>query len=100
MVCVQLDETRYSVATRPLWPENLGKLLEVLNSRLSDCENRVLQPGNTDRVELFVEECLTELACKNRELLDNTEFDAPVFVLGKVSQTWNNRLLQVFDTNH
>ena len=50
-------------------------------------------------MKLLVEEVLAELAGQDWELLDDAEFDAPVLVLRKVSQTRDYRLLQVFDTN-
>lgn len=51
-------------------------------------------------MQLLVEEGLTELASKDRELLHNAQLNAPVLVLGEVSEAGNNRLLQVFDPDH
>ena len=70
-VRVQCDQARDGETTGPLSAKYFRELLEVVNGSLANREDRVLKPGDTDWVQSLIEETLTELACKDWELLYN-----------------------------
>jgi hypothetical protein len=66
----------------PFRTKYLGQLLQVLGRRLSDAKHGVAQPGHAERSEFLIEELYAQLAREERNILDNSETNAPLFVLG------------------
>lgn len=69
---------------RPLDAKDLCELLEVLRAGLTDAEDRVAEPGHAECAELLVEELDAQLACEQRDVLDDCQTHAPLLVLGEL----------------
>lgn len=78
--------------TGPLDTKYLGQLLQVVSSSLSDREDCVTQPAHAQSAELLVKELDTQLACQQRDVLDDSKSDSPLLVLCELCDGWEKRL--------
>lgn len=85
--------------TCPLNPENFGQFFKIVGRCLADGEHRITEPSHTQGTELLVEELNSELACQQRDILDDGQANPPLFVLGELNDGWEERLREKVDTN-
>lgn len=76
----------------PLHPEDLRKLLQVVRGGLSDREDGVTKPAHAESTQLLIEELYTQLACKQGDVLNDSESYSPLLVLGKLDDSREQRL--------
>jgi hypothetical protein len=82
----------------PLHSEDLSQLFEVIDGCLSDWVDWVIEPGDTDWVQLIIEELLTQLLGEYWKLLNDWELDPPVLVLTQLCQSRDDGLREILNT--
>ena len=64
----------------PLYTEDLCELLQILGGGLTDRENGISQPAHAKAAQFLVEEVHTQLRRQERNVFDDGQPDAPLFV--------------------
>ena len=65
----------------PLDAKYFSKLLEVLGGSLADREDCVAKPAHAEAAQFLVKKLDAELRCQQRNIFNNGQPDAPLFVL-------------------
>lgn len=83
----------------PLDSEDLRQLLQVVSRSLTDREDGVTKPSHAQSAELLVEELNSQLACQQRDVLDDGQANAPLLVFGELNDRGEERLREKVDTD-
>lgn len=78
------------VSLAPGGSEDFRELSEVLKGCNSYGVDAITEPVEADLDQLLGEEGLAQLLSQSRILLDNGEFDPPIFVFAKILKCRNN----------
>lgn len=87
---------------RPLGPvhtKHFRELSQVLSGSLTDGEDCISQPSHAQIAQLLIKEFDAELAGEQRNVFDNCKADSPLFVLGQLYDSREERLRQEVDPN-
>lgn len=84
----------------PLDAEYLGELLEILSGGLTDGENGITEPAHAKTAQLLIEEFYAELRGQEGDVFDDGEAHAPLLVLGKLDDCWEEGLREKLNANH
>lgn len=99
LIKVEAHHLWNGVSAGPLRSKDIDKCLQILESFFSDSENAIAQPSDTDWCQLVIEELFPELPGKDWELVNDRELDSPILVLTQLSQSWNDALRQVLNSD-
>lgn len=71
----------------PLNAKYLSQFLQVMCGCLSNREDSVTQPAHAECGQFFVKELYSQLAGKERNILDDSEANSPLFVFSKLNNS-------------
>lgn len=84
----------------PFNTEDFSQFLEVVCCCFTDRENRITQPAHAESRELLIEELNTQLACQERNVLDDGQSNSPLLVFCKLDNSRKEGLRKEVDANY
>ena len=84
---------------RPLDPEHLGQLLQILSRSLADAKHCIAQPAHAQTTEFLVEEFHAQLTRQQRHVLYNGQPDTPLFIFRQLHDSGKQALREQFDAD-